>query len=272
MAKEIVIGDYVLVEKIGEGGFGRTFLGKHRLLETPVCIKQSNPPDEDSRQVYNELLKQEARSVWGISHPNLPVMLNYIEHPDPTLGVFIVMSYVEGVPLHNDIQENGPLEDEHVMWVTQRILDGLGYLHYHEVIHCDVKPPNVILQLEQHEAVLVDLGVAITSPDRHSMAIGATEGYAPPEFAAQKPPLPCSDFYSLGKVVIFMAGGDPETGQIPSDMCDPLKKLVEEMTVHDAVKRRELLGDDARHLSSRITEIRQQVYGRTESVELVKRR
>jgi eukaryotic-like serine/threonine-protein kinase len=264
--QKVVVGDYTLLEQIGEGAFGRTFRGEHSVLGLPVCLKQ----EKTGNPQFKQLFRREAELLWGLSHPSLPVVRGYLEHPE--WGQFIVMSFVEGICLEDDILKNGPLEDEHVMWILQRLLDALSYLHYKQIIHCDIKPKNVILQLAEHNAVLVDFGIAASAPGADSMALGGTDGYMPPEFDAGYPPVPASDFYSLAKVGIFMAGGDPAAGTIPADMCGALRELLEEMTVFDAVRRRELLGDEGRTLSARITKMRRKVFGRTESVELIKRR
>ena len=154
------------------------------------------------------------------------------------------------------------------MWILQRLLSALSYLHYLGIIHCDIKPANIILHTQEHNAVLVDFGLCVLDPTADTLAKGGTEFYVPPEFVLGLPPIPASDIYSLGKTAVFLAGGDPRTGTAPADMCDPLRKLLRSMTLQDSLAR----PGDARKLHQQLTDIRRQVYGRTETREEFKLR
>lgn len=265
-----VIGNYEIVKVLGEGSFGKTYLARHLLLDEFACIKRLRPelaacPD------YVEMLREEAKVLWNVHHSMLPSIREYREDPD--FGALLIMTYIPGVNLEEDVTVNGPIDDEHIMWILQRLLDILSYLHLrHQMIHGDIKPANVVLDVELHEAWLIDFGLCVRSPVAATLAAGGTPGYIPPEFEAGLPPVPVSDFYSLGKLAIRLAGGDPFLGAPPHDMCEPLATLLSEMTVHDSIVRRENLGDDGRVIAYRIANIRRQVYGRSESSEMFKRR
>ncbi len=258
----MIMGSYETKGKIGEGAFGRTFLGEHRILKTPVCIKQ----EKTGVKEFRALFRKEATLLWSLSHALLPTLKDFYDEPE--YGMVAVMSFVAGDNLEDFVQKNGAIDDEHLVWILLRVLDALSYLHYHRVIHCDIKPANIILHPQEHEAVLVDFGSAAVRPSGHSRAIGGTEFYMPPEFMLGLPPIPASDLYSLGKTAIFLAGGDPRTGVLPSDMHGGLKAMLRSWTLHDSLARPQ----DVRDVADQLARERKQMFGRSTTRECLKLR
>lgn len=256
---------YKVVKKIGEGSFGTTYLGEHRMLREPVCIKELRA-EAAVDPMFRSMFLEEAKMLWRVHHVSLPVLRDYIDHPD--YRPVMVMSFIEGDNLQKTVSEHGPIDDEHVMWILQRLLGAISYLHYQGIVHCDIKPSNVILHTQEHNAVLVDFGLCVRNPGATTLPKGGTEFYIPPEFVSGLPPIPASDIYSLGKTALFLSGGDPRTGLPPKDMNRPLQDLLRSMTLHDSMAR----PYDARLLSQQITAIRLKVYGRTETREEFKLR
>ena len=136
------IGEYEVLKKIGEGNFGRTFVGRHRRLGIPACIKQERTGDP----AYMALFRQEALLLARVHHVSLPAFRDYLELPD--FGQIIVMSFVAGEDLRKKVEAEGPIDDEHIAWILQRTLEALSYLHFQGIVHCDVKPENIILHLK----------------------------------------------------------------------------------------------------------------------------
>lgn len=258
------IGSYTLTKKIAEGNFGRTYLAKHNILDRKVCVKQEKTGIED----YKKLFRQEAMMIGGLrqGHPSLPYLIDYIEHTDPKIGQMMILSYAEGENLESIVEKNGPIDDEHICWILDRILGALSYLHYHGIIHSDLKPENVILDIDDHNATVVDLGMASLRPDEYSKAKGGTMYYLPPEFGLGKPPIPSSDIYSLGKIAIRLSGGNIGNGSIPDDMKPSIKEIIEEMVRIDPMQRPK----NADELRSRFMKARMKEYGRTSTVEKFK--
>ncbi len=220
-----IIGEYKVLEKIAEGGFGTTYKAEHLTLGTQVCIKHAHevgPEDE-------ALLLEEARIIWDLRHFSIPAIRDILRMPDGSLA--LVMSYIPGPTLTQVIEkmEDG-IEPEHVAWITQRILNVLKYLHYHGVVHGDVKPQNVIIQPENHTVVLVDYGLSTLRPNRKSEAKGYTPYFAAPEQKEGKPPIAQMDLYGLGMTMIYALGGDVEhvkvPGHTPDAMCGFIKDLI----------------------------------------------
>src|SRR3989339_107182 len=188
-----IIGNYKLVKKIGEGGFAKTYLAEHLILKEKACVKQNIELDE----LDAELLLKEAKLLWHIHHYSLPTLRDFIRCDD---GSFVmVMTFIEGKELFKIFAEDYPdgIDPEHVSWMMQRLLNALGYLHFHGIIHGDVKPQNIIIQAD-HNAVLVDYGLSTIRPRRFTRCPGCTPAFAAPEQLVGRPPLPETDIYGLG--------------------------------------------------------------------------
>jgi serine/threonine protein kinase len=251
-----VIGDYRIIDLIAEGGFGKTYRGEHILLGTPVCIKHAShisPQDE-------AILMEEARAIWDLRHYAIPSIRNILKLDDGSLA--LVMSYVPGPTLEQITEKNGRLDAETVCWITERILNALRYLHFHGVVHGDVKPQNIIVQPENHTVVLVDYGLSLIRPSADSSAKGYTPFYASPEQVAGLTLLPESDLYSLGMTMIAILGGDLGRKLVPEEVPDPVCKFIRSLVVHDILDRPRW---DRIDLMEELQGIRKKAFGRTSS-------
>jgi len=251
-----VIGDYRIIEQIAEGGFGTTYRGEHIEIQAPVCIKHENqisPQDE-------EILIEEARSIWDLRHYGIPTMKDMIRLEDESLA--LVMSYIPGPTLEQVIKKVKKLDPEDVAWITERSLNVLKYLHYNGVVHGDVKPQNVIIQPESHNIVLVDYGLAAVQPSRNYTNKGYTPYFASPEQERGGVILPESDFYSLGLTVIYALGGDIGTKRVPEDVPDEFCSYLKRFLVRDVLARPSW---DKEDLCDTLQDLRIKVFGRRHS-------
>ncbi|OGL95414.1 hypothetical protein A2348_02085 [Candidatus Uhrbacteria bacterium RIFOXYB12_FULL_58_10] len=251
------LGPYRVIRQISEGSFGRTFYAEHATLGVPVCVKQEKTGDPE----FMRLFREEARLLWDIRHSSLPTLKDYMELPDA--GQIMVMSFIAGEELQSVIERRGHVADEHMCWILQRLLDALSYLHYHGVVHGDVKPANVILDIEHHDAVLVDFGLFVGRPDALTKAKGGTPLFVAPELVEGKPPIPASDIYALGATALAMAGGNLHSRATPPDMNPELAAMIRRMLRHDPLARPQ----DARGLNHEITTLRLAAFGRTSTRE-----
>ena len=258
----MTVGSFEVVRQISEGSFGRTYLGRHVQLGDAACIKQ----ERTGLPEFTRLFRDEAKLLWRLHHVSLPAMRDYVEAPD--IGQAIVMSFVEGSNLEEVVAAGGPVDDEHICWILQRTLDALSYLHHLGIVHCDVKPQNIILDIPEHNAVLVDFGLCAVQPTARTKPKGGTRYFLPPEFLVGRPPIPASDLYSLGMTAVFLAGGNAATGMLPQDMRPELRACIEQMIRQDPFARPQ----DARVLNQTITAFRRSVFGRTSTREAFKHR
>ncbi|WP_071515627.1 serine/threonine-protein kinase [Geitlerinema sp. PCC 9228] len=226
-------GRYRVLQALGQGGFGATFLGRDRGLPgNPICVLKQLRPAATSTQVMDmarELFFREATTLGKVGdHPQVPRLLDYFEE---NTHFYLVQEYVEGATLKQEVKREGVFSEEKVKQVLYELLPLLKYLHGQEVIHRDIKPANILRRQIDNRLVLIDFGAvkdrvtqtAIAAGEQSaftSFAIG-TPGFAPPEQMALRP-VYGSDLYALGVTCLFLLTGqspkklgyDPNTGEI----------------------------------------------------------
>jgi serine/threonine-protein kinase len=215
--KDLVDNRYVLVRSLGIGGMGEVYLAHDEVLDRDVALKvlrKQYAGDEGSAERF----RREASSAASLSHPNIVQLYNRGETGDGTL--YIVMEYVSGGTLQEQIDERGPLEAREAAAVAVQIAEALVAAHERGVIHRDIKPQNVLLD-SSGDLKVTDFGIAraAASSSASSAAFG-TAGYISPEQALGEPVGPASDLYSLGVVLYEMLTGElPYTADNPIAVC-----------------------------------------------------
>ncbi len=247
------LGNYEIIRQIGEGGFGRTYEARHVYLDEKACLKQNlNVSKADAA-----LMAREAKLMWNIQHYSLPGMRDFFPVGD---GSYVIaMSFIEGRNLEQIIKKHKAIAPEDVCWIAQRTLNALHYLHHHGVIHGDVKPQNVIVQPEVHNAFLVDYGLSSFRPSSTTVALGCTPGFVAPEITDGKPPLPVSDLYCFGLTMTYALGGDPFAKKLPKHVPEPIGEFIMELIRHDPLER---LNWEKEDLIKKLSDLREKVFGR----------
>lgn len=251
-----IVGNYRVLEVIAEGGFGRTYRGEHVLLETPVCIKHGHkisPQDE-------EILMEEAKAIWDLRHYGIPAVRDLLKMDDGS--PVLITSYVPGPTLEQIIKKISRIEPEDISWITTRTLNVLKYLHYHGVVHGDVKPQNIIIQPDNHAVVMVDYGLSAIRPTNNEPNKGYTPGFAAPEQENGNTIVPETDFYGLGMTLIYALGGDVLRKRVPEDTPDPLCNFIKRLIVRDVLSRPSW---DKEDLVETFEKVREQSFGRIHS-------
>lgn len=252
-------GEYRVLKHIADGGFGTTYLGEEILTGLPVCIKHCSEVSPE----YERFILEEAKAVWDLRHFAIPAMRGIRKLDDGSLA--IIMSYIPGPTLEQVVKKVGRLEAEHVAWITERVLNALRYLHFHGVVHGDVKPGNIILQPKEHMAVLVDYGLSAVKPTSKSFSKGFTPEFAPPEEIAGRALIPESDFYSLGITMLFALNGNMESvkrREMHPDAPDVLGQFIHRLIRQEPLARPNWQQED---LCETIQEVRLQAFGRKTS-------
>jgi serine/threonine protein kinase len=176
----------------------------------------------------------------------------------------LIMSYIPGPTWEQVVSKGGKMDPEDVAWITQRALNALKYLHFHGVVHGDVKPQNTIVQPESHTIVLVDFGLSMVKPTKDAKARGYTPVFASPEQLRGDPLVPESDLYSLGMTMLYALSGDIQAverfdvpSSVPKELCDFIQRLI----VRD-VRGRPNWKED---LIETLRKLRLKVFGRDQS-------
>ena len=197
---------YELHALIGEGAFGRVYRGTDRRLARPVAVKVIKPWwAEDSAWV--ERFEREARLLARVNDDGI-VQIFDIGHAEQ--GPYYVAELVDGESLAERLHD-GPLEPTRARAVAELLCGALAAAHAQGVVHCDVKPANVLLAADGRVKV-GDFGVARlaeATSQAATMTVAGTPRYMSPEQARGLPTTPASDVYSAGIVLYEMLAGEP---------------------------------------------------------------
>jgi eukaryotic-like serine/threonine-protein kinase len=206
---------YQLLHTLGTGGMAVVYRAYDRMLERPVAIKILRQ-DFSGDEAFRERFRQEARSAANLSHPNI-VMIH--DFGFDTGRLFIVMEYVPGMDLKSVIKSRGKFKVNDAINLCAQACEGIGYAHRAGLVHCDVKPHNMLVTPDERLKV-TDFGIARAlasiQPDEQSDIVWGSPQYFSPEQAAGQAPSPASDVYSMGVILYEMLAG-----QLPFTASDP---------------------------------------------------
>ena len=203
MAPEIV-GRYELLRRLGAGGMGEVFLARDQTLGRQVAVKRVHAGDERAAKY----ILHEARVVASLDHPNIAAVYDVVEHDGQP---HIVMEYVDGTTLAARMSA-GPMAEDQAIDYGRQIASALAYAHSRNVVHCDIKPSNVMVTASGVPKVL-DFGIArrdsTTSHDATTttQAVIGTPPYMAPEVLLGAPPSQQSDVFGLGVMMYELLSG-----------------------------------------------------------------
>src|SRR6516162_3365460 len=193
-------GRYEVLARIGRGGTGEVWTAHDTELDRAVAIKFLF-----ARPGFGQLadrLTKEARAASALNHPNIVTVYEVIQHQDTPL---IVMEMVNGEPLGSARGTPQPLEQ--VVQLVLQIAKALAAAHAHGIIHCDIKPENILVRSDGYVKVL-DFGLARrVGRDATPGSIAGTPRYMSPEQARAEAVSPATDIYSLGLVLYELVTG-----------------------------------------------------------------
>ncbi len=216
---------YRLLNLIGQGGFGRTYLVEDQGRFNELCaLKELNPPQGDyAFGKSKELFQREAQILHQIEHPQIPKFRATFEEDH---RLFLVQDFVEGKTYREILDDRKTrgfvFAEKEVVDLMQKILPVLTYLHGKGIIHRDIAPDNIMLRDRDQLPVLIDFGVVkdiatrLQTPEtlKQSTTVGKL-GYAPIEQMQTGNAYPNSDLYALAVTAIVLL-----TGREPQELLD----------------------------------------------------
>ncbi len=200
---------YQLIDPIGTGGMAVVFKAIDQMLERTVAVKILRD-DFSGDSDFREKFKQEAKAAANLSHPNIVTVYDFGIDDD---RVFIVIEFIDGTDLKSLIREKGRFSIEDTVGLMAQACAGVGYAHRAGLVHCDIKPHNMLVS-KDFRLKVTDFGIAralaTIHPEEKSEVVWGSPHYFSPEQAGGSAPSPASDVYSLGVILYEML-----TGKLP---------------------------------------------------------
>ena len=237
------ISNYLLEAQVGAGSFGEVWRARHHVFDEVVAVKVPT----DAQYVRN--LRQEGVAVHGLRHPNVVRVIDLDPYGEPP---YLVMEYVDGPSLREAIDRyKGLFPIPAVVAVLRGVLLALQAAHDGGLLHCDVKPANILLghpldslaTISDREVKVTDFGLgqvcgnttrsimqsgsAMTEDGR---SIAGTLAYMSPEQKEGRDLDPRSDLYACGILLFEMLTGErPQGGDAPSSIRTEVSRNLDEV-------------------------------------------
>lgn len=239
---EVLNNRYKIQKQLGYNTSRYTFLARdlqtHQLVVAKLLIF-----NHDFRWEDLKLFEREVKILQSLSHPSIPKYIEYFEINHPNLqGFALVQTYIDAQSLQTYLINGRTFSEREVKQLAKQLLLILDYLHSHQpcVIHCDIKPSNVLLSNRSSHSVgdvyLVDFGsLHLANYQDDTITIVGTYGYMPPEQFGGKV-FPASDIYALGATLIYLI-----TGIEPADLSQQDLQIQFEQFTHVSASFRDWL-------------------------------
>jgi serine/threonine protein kinase len=201
-------GRFQIIERLGQGGMASVYRARDLNLQRDVALKILRD-SFITEPGFRERFLQEARAAANLSHPNIVTVYDFGQDRDQ---LYLVMEYVPGTDLKTLLRRQGRLPMLEAVELMIKICSGVGYAHRAGLVHCDLKPQNILVTTD-HQAKITDFGIAralaAIDPEEHSTVVWGSPLYFAPEQASGGPPSTASDVYSLGVILFEMLTGQP---------------------------------------------------------------
>jgi len=234
IGRDILSGQFQILQKIGSGGMGSVYKAAQPSMNRMVAVKILHPKLANRKDLVSRF-RREARAMSHLTHPNTVKVHMYGELEDGSL--YIVMEYLEGKNLNQSVRKEGPMPAERAVPIMIQVCGALQEAHSQGIVHRDLKPENIFLStnggLRDFPKVL-DFGLAkVTERElrpgsvmltQEGMVFGTPE-FMSPEQAQGKTLDARSDIYSLAVILYEML-----TGKLPFEARTPMEYIQHHIT------------------------------------------
>ena len=249
--------DYQFYEHIMQSDVGDIYKGMHRddLVYLKIALEEAD----------NEIIENEYNLLSRLDHQSLPKVLDILK----INGLFsIIFADFKGMPFDEFEKAYGLVPGEHIVWMLERMLSAVGYLHSEKIIHGNIKPGTVYINPDIHNIILLDYALCVEEANEKTSKYRIiNNGYTAPEVNARTKVLPNSDIYSVGKIAIKLLGGDINTNGMPMAVDARVREFIRKLVAEEARDR----PNDAYQLWDEVIELRNKVYGKERFLKLEKK-
>lgn len=204
--RKLTLGQYKILDAIGQGGMGRVFRAEHVMMGREVAIKVL--PRDKSTPETEAAFRREIRMLGRLDHDNL---VRALDAGHDGKVYYLVTELIDGLDLRKQVRRFGVLDEAAAASVATQAARGLAYAHDKGLVHRDVKPGNLLVTPEGRVKVL-DLGLAGSVMEDESTRLGRVVGtmdyMAPEQIRAPDAAGPAADIYGLGCTLYFALVGD----------------------------------------------------------------
>ena len=204
-----VLDPAVLYAKVGQGGMGAVYRGRHCKLDLDVAVKCLKPSLAAESPDFVARFEREARLAASLAHQNIVRVMD-VQQRD---GLhYLVMEFVRGESVRERVQRKGPLPEAEALAILHGAAAGLAEAHARGIVHRDIKPDNLLVSLEGRVKV-ADLGLAKAPPGAGqslaaASAVMGTPQYMAPEQWDSPDVTPAADVWALGVTLQFVLTGE----------------------------------------------------------------
>jgi WD40 repeat protein/tRNA A-37 threonylcarbamoyl transferase component Bud32 len=210
--RSLVLGPYLLLERVGAGGMGEVFKARHRRMKRVVALKLFRGDRRGSPEALQRFFR-EAEVAAQLAHPNVVLAHDAGQAGDTH---YLAMEFVEGTDLARLLQERGRLPPAEACEYVREAALGLQHAHERGLVHRDVKPSNLLLATREGIIKVLDLGLARLHAGRavgqitQEGSLMGTPDYLAPEQALDSAKADTrADVYSLGCTLYHLLAGRP---------------------------------------------------------------
>jgi serine/threonine protein kinase len=203
---QVIAGRYEVIRAIGSGGMGTVWLARDMVLGREVAVKRVGALPGDP--VAAQRAMREARIAASLNHPNVVGVFDIVDEND---AHWLVMEYVEGESLAEQIRDDGALDPIQVAAIGAAIAGALARAHERGIVHRDIKPGNILIDRAGNPKIS-DFGIARAHADDQLTQTGfmtGTPSYLSPELARGGDSSAASDVWALGATLYSAVEGAP---------------------------------------------------------------
>jgi eukaryotic-like serine/threonine-protein kinase len=218
----LVVGRYIILDRVGSGSMGRVYRAHHVMMDRVVALKIIAPEISSNERVVARF-QREMKLVGRLDHPNV---VRAFDADQINRVLYIVMEYVAGMSLGERLKTKGPIPAAEMVDYAAQAALGLAHAHDQGIVHRDIKPSNILLN-EDRRIKILDLGLGVlmeadaaaTFATADGIAVGTVD-YMSPEQACGREVDGRSDLYGLGCSMYHLM-----TGKLPFPGDSPIERL-----------------------------------------------